>query len=167
MSSEHCVQVFLAVLSPTAAIIGVLIGGLITSRVQTRTHALSIADKRLTERRDACIEFLAAVRTFRRYVMYSELQFEVVGPTADAKGSVSAEGRAEHDARIDEALSRVMVVAGSDVIVTAAMNLARDTNDFVTLRARHGRGKIPNTEVERLRSAEQNFATTVIQYLKL
>ncbi len=99
-------QTFLTTLSPVAAIDGVVIGGLITLRVQTRPHTLSIADKRLTERRDACIEFLAAIRTFRRYVMYSELQFQVVAPTPDALGSVAAEGRAEHDARIDGALSR-------------------------------------------------------------
>ncbi|TCJ96411.1 hypothetical protein [Nocardia alba] len=160
-------HVLLAVLGPTAAIVGVLVGGLITSRAHTRAHALSIADKRLTERRDACIDFLAAVRTFRRYVMYSEPQVRGVGPTADEKGSVGVEGRAEHDARIDAALSRVMVVAGSEVIVTAAMKLARDTSDFVTARADQGREKIPDAEVERLRSAEQNFATTVIKYLEL
>ncbi|WP_280247610.1 hypothetical protein [Nocardia abscessus] len=160
-------QILMAVLSPVSAIVGVMIGGFITSRIQAQTHARAVADKRLTDRRDACAEFLGAVRTFRRYIMYSDLQFQIVSATAEAKGAVLAEGRAEHDARVDATLSRVMIVAGSDTIVQAAFELAKDLNDFIRLRAEHGRGRIPNSDVARLRAAEQDFAKKVVSELGL
>ncbi|MFE5285114.1 hypothetical protein ACFRAQ_09110 [Nocardia sp. NPDC056611] len=85
----------------------------------------------------------------------------MISETDEAKGTVIAEGRAEYDARLDDAISRVMIVADSDRIVQAALKLAKDLNDLILIRAQRGPGRIPNEDVHRLRAAEQDFANVV------
>jgi len=112
----------------------------------------------ISERRDALVSFLTAVRQFRRFLMYSDLTFEIVPATPESKGTVLVEGRNAFDAAVDEAYTRLMIVAGSEEIIEEAGQLTTRLNDFIRIRAERGKGNVPNLVIREFREAERRFA---------
>ena len=159
------VEVLPTILGPVSAIVGVLVGGLISFRTQAHSRQLQSKETLFKERQDACVALLAAGRTFRRYVMYTDVAFEIIPETETSKGAIISGQRAEHDAWIDEALARVMIVVRSDEIVQSARKLTAAVNDLVRERATLGKGAIPNTTVRRLQEMEKKIAETVMREL--
>jgi hypothetical protein len=146
------------VLGSASALLGVLLGGILTARAQRRNQDVQNAFALRAERRDALAAFLASVRIYRRYLMYSDLRFEVIPPSEQSKGTVLAEGRDKLDAALDEAFCRLLVVVASAQVIDEANRLTTRLNDFVAIRAQYGRGNIPTEIIRDFRAAEQRFA---------
>jgi len=162
MREVTAVQVLGTVIGAAAASLGAIIGGYITFRaqiqIQKRGHEVEI----LRDKQQACIEFLTATRAFRRFVMYTTGEFQVVEATESSKGVVILEGRGEYDQRLDEALSRLMIVVHSEPVIKAAIGRASDLNEFIRERATLGRGRVPSSLVHEMRRKERNFASLAI-----
>lgn len=142
-------------ISPIAALIGVLIGGIITTRTQTRIHRQTVALQTLSEKQDALVEFLAAIRDFRRYAMYAPVDFDEVRRTETSKGAVTFEGRAEYDSRMDAAAARLMIVVHSSALNALASEMRSALNSYLRTRAQLGRGNVPNEVIKQLQLNEQ------------
>ena len=142
-------------------LVGVVLGGLMTSLTQRRTHDVTIRLELLRSRESACVDLLSAVRRYRRFLMYSDPAIEEIAATSDSKGTVIVAGRIEYDALVDEAYARILIVARSDKIVAAAKELTTHLNEFVRIRARYGKGMIPNEVIRNSREAEESFASLV------
>ncbi len=147
------------------AIAGVLIGGTLSIWGQNQARRSQAREADLKARQDTCVALLAAVRKFRRFVMYADVTFEIIPAEGDSKGTVIAAERREFDAEIDEAFARLLIVARSPQIVESAKLLTSGVNDFIRARATYGRGKVPNDTVRHLRSLEYTFAETVMHEL--
>lgn len=156
-----------AILSPIFALAGVVLGGLITSRIQRKNQETAQRLAVAQERQNACIDFLAAIRQYRRFLMYSDTKIEDVEPTSESKGTIIVEGAAEYVVRVDGALARIQILARSGKIASAAEELSSLLTKFRRLRARHGKGMIPNEEVKKLQDAERDFAALVREELGL
>lgn len=90
--------------------------------------------------------------------MYTDREFKVIPPSEQSKGTVILEGRSEHDSTLDEAYTRLLIVARSDALIDDASRLTTKLNDFIRLRAEYGAGNIPNEIIREFRLAERNFA---------
>lgn len=66
----------LAIVGPSFAIIGVIVGGAITARGQRRTQMIGYIVGIERDRRDACAQYLATFRKYRRFLMYSDPEIE-------------------------------------------------------------------------------------------
>ena len=93
--------------------------------------------------------------------MYSDPAIEEIPPSNTSEGTVIISGASEHISKYDEALSRLLIVARSNTIIeeAAAMNVL--INNFAKLRARHGKGMVPNEYIKELIDAERSFASLV------
>ncbi|MGY1855390.1 hypothetical protein [Modestobacter sp. SYSU DS0290] len=109
------------------------------------------------------MQLLAAVRKFRRFAMYADVDFVVVDPTEQSGGTVATTERRQYDASIDEALSKLMIVARSEPIVDAARELVAELNKFMRERATYGLGNVPTETVRRLQTMELDFAAIVMR----
>lgn len=155
-------QTWTTALGAVAAIVGAVIGGSITAWAQRRIQSRSFDVEVTRDKQAACIEFLTAVRTFRRFAMYTTGTFEVVDANETSKGAVVVEGRTEYDQRLDEALSRLMIVVHSEPLIKAAIGRASDLNEFLRERATLGRGRVSSSRIHELRNKERNFASLAI-----
>jgi hypothetical protein len=154
-------QISLTIIGPVFAILGVLVGGAITSRTQRRNQEIVYLTAVERERQDACVQFLTAVRQYRRFLMYSAPTIEEVPPSEASKGTVIVSGGTEYYANLDEAFSRLLIIVRSDVIIAEANVMNTLLNNFVRLCARHGKGMVPNEHVREFRAAERSFASLV------
>lgn len=151
-----------AYISPAAALLGVLLGGLLTTRTQATIHRQTIAAQTLKQKQDAAVEFLAAIRAFRRFAMYSPADFDEVAKTETSKGVVTFEGRAEYDVRMDTAAARLMIVIHSDKMNALASEMRSTLNSFLRSRAQLGKGNVPNEVIRNLQHNEQRFAQLAV-----
>lgn len=144
-----------------SGLIGVCLGGLITLKTQRQSHILSLESEERRSRETACVALLAAVRKYRRFLMYSEPTIKEIEASPTSKGTVLVDGRGAYDAEVDEAYCRVLIVARSAAIVDSARLLTSELNDFIRIRAREGVGRVPNEVVRTLREHEESFAELV------
>ncbi|MEU4711160.1 hypothetical protein AB0G00_32525 [Nocardia salmonicida] len=164
--NSQWVPILSALASPIAALVGILMGGNIANRNQAVAYRLESTQNYFNARQEACIDLLSAVRRFRRFAMYTDTPLDAFPASESARIVVTFRDRAEHDARIDEALARVLIVARNTEIVRAAWDLIRQVNEFVKLRAEHGKGNIPTAMVRRMRNAENEFGAVVARELR-
>ncbi len=155
-------QTLATIFGALAAIVGAIVGGATTvwaqARIQRRTFEIEVT----RDKQAACIEFLTAIRSFRRFVMYTTQAFEVVAPDDKSKGAVVIEGRSAYDQRLDEALSRLMIVVPSEPVIRAAFGRSHDLNEFLRERATAGRGRVPNERIHELLRREREFASLAV-----
>ncbi len=100
-------QYLLAIAAPIAALVGVVIGQRMSARTQKQNREEQRSLALREERRDAVVSFLASVRRYRRFAMYTEREFKIIPPSENSKGTVIVEGRAEYDSALDEAYTRL------------------------------------------------------------
>jgi hypothetical protein len=113
-----------------SALIGVLLGGALTTSTQRRIHKQGVALQTLHAKQEAAVEFLSTIRAFRRFAMYSTAPFDEVEPTESSKGVVSFEGRYDYDIRLDAAYARLMIVVHSDDLNRTAHEMRSALNKF-------------------------------------
>ena len=153
-------EFILTLVGSVSALVGVALGGILTARAQRRSQESQMSFALRGERRDALVQFLASIRQFRRFLMYSDVEFEIVEPTKFSKGTVLVEGRAKYDAALDEAYTRLLIVVGTSSLIEEASRLTVRINEFIRLRAEHGIGNVPNEIIRDFRAAELEFAET-------
>lgn len=158
---ESEMQMLVTIVGPFFAIVGVLVGGAITFRSQRRNQEIAYLTSMERERQDACVRFLTAVRQYRRFLMYSDPEIEEIPPSDASQGTVIVAGRTEYDASFDEAFSRLLIAARSEIIIEEAEAMGRLLGNFIKARARHGKGMVPNELVKEARIAERSFAALV------
>ena len=141
-----------------SALLGVLLGGAISSRAQRRSQESQMMFALRGERRDAFASYLASIRQYRRFLMYADLNFEVVPATEKSKGAVLVEGRVKYDAAVDEAYTRLLIVSSSSELIEEARELKSRLDRFVRTRVERGQGNIPDEVISDFKNAELRFA---------
>jgi hypothetical protein len=152
------VQLLEATLTALAAIIGVVVGGVISSRSQRSGIDASARIAARRDKQEACVQYLAAVRRYRRYVMYTDVSMAIVDATTESKGTVIFAGGSDLQAALSDAYARLLILVDSERVHEAARTMASLNNRFVRLRAQVGKGMVPNEILNACRSAETTFA---------
>ncbi|WP_436392141.1 hypothetical protein [Amycolatopsis sp. MEPSY49] len=155
-----------AVLSPLSAVIGVIIGGYITFRSQSRQKNVEFEIAVYHRKQDACIALLQAVRRYRRYAMYNDVPVREVPGNETTKGSWAIEGSEPYIQAYDEAISQLAIVMTSQEVVEAARDAHWKLLKLLRSRARDGFGQIPTEIVHACRAAETEFAEISRQALQ-
>lgn len=143
------------------ALLGVLLGGSLSLWGQRLTVATTSRRDSLTDQTNACIALLTAIRLFRLFLMYGDLSLEVVAGDERSRGMVAVDGRAEHDARVHEAYSRVLIVVEADKVRLASREMLDTLDAFIRVRSQYERGRIPDEVVAEAREAELRYAAIV------
>jgi hypothetical protein len=155
-----------------AGLAGAMIGGLIALLsvwlTQRRTDVRERAkwererlDRDLDVKLQACVAYLAACRRYRRFLMYSDVKGEYVGPTDESKGTTTVVGAEEIEAAVNDAAARLMIVVGDSKITDAADALSREVGEVRVARIVKGKGMIPTVLVTACRMREREFAAVV------
>lgn len=66
---------------------------------------------------------------------------------------------------MDAAASRLMIIVHSDPINELASEMRQALNKFLRVRAREGKGNVPNDVIKQLQLNEQRFAQLVVKEL--
>jgi hypothetical protein len=154
-------QLASALIAATGAILGVIVGGVISLRTQRTSLEMTTRAASHREKLSVCVAYLASIRNYRRYVMYTDVQTKEIEATEGSKGTILIEGSASYEAAANEALVRVLILADSDVISDAALALSRHLGLLLRHRVREGVGQIPDQIVLECRSQEEEFARLV------
>jgi len=147
------------------ALVGALIGGGATYLAQTQGLRHINRREEFKEQRDAAAQFLAAIRDFRRYVMVSYMQLQVISRTSTSRGAVIVPGRQSYDQRLNNAVARLPVATDDPGLLSATEELRVGLNEFVEKRAQYGLGQIPDDIVKELVDSEKAFAALVRDHL--
>jgi hypothetical protein len=156
-------QLVTAIVTALSTVTGVAVGGMIALRKQRASHHAALRAATLRDRQEACVDFLAVTRRYRRLIIHAKLGGEPVDPS---ERSLAVEGPAKSRASMDEAFARLMIVADSDKITNAAQQLATRVAELVRSRVREGMGNIPDDVISACRVEELNFTLLVRDELR-
>jgi hypothetical protein len=146
-----------SVLAALAALGGVGLGAWLSSRQQQAM--LRAADDRATRqaRERAYINFLAAYRQFRRFLLANPGNVTLLpGPEGQQVAKIA--DSAEYWRAVDEAFANIELLAGPGAIRQEAKSVGKALWKLAESCAQHPPGQIPNEDVDRCREAERRFA---------
>jgi hypothetical protein len=155
---DDIVTILSTVLSPISAVVGVVIGGYITFRSQTRQKNVEFEVAVFQRKQEACIAILTSIRRYRRYVMYNDVPVREVAGNEVTKGSWAIEGSEPYVQAYDEAISQLSIVMASQEVIKSAREAHSKLLRLLRSRAREGFGQIPTEIVHACRDAEKQFA---------
>lgn len=142
------------IISTVGVLAGVVLGGLLSARAQSRVWRLGEAERLRHERRRIYAEFLSAARIWRAAIM---------SPSAVIV-EVSTFSRQRHadggDAAIDVLRLRfeVGLIALSPEMTRLATLVFRAARSLAEARARYAAGAVPDEILDQCRQAEREFA---------
>jgi hypothetical protein len=145
-------------LSPLVALLGVLLGGFLSARSQTRTWKLEETRRWRESRLAAHSDFVAAVREFRTYVLRPDVRIGAVALADGVRIAPSLEGEGTTKYQMVEAmLARVKMIVRDQATLDAALLHLRVARRFAAARAVYGLDKIPPDIDVRLFTTEIGF----------
>lgn len=137
---------------------GVTLGSLLTGRSQRALLRENRHQESVRSREQAYVEFLAAYRSFRSFLMTEPVKVQVVHRPDGGEIPV-IEGSAKLWESVANARARVHVLSGVDSPVYMAAERVKVALDLVAkARERYGPGEIPTDTLDVLRQAELDFA---------
>ena len=141
--------------SGLAALVGVALGGWLTSRSQRRLLELEHRREQRRSREEAYVALLAAYRRFRVFVLTQAEGVDVVG---GPPGVPLVRDAGEYSDAVQDATARVQLLSGSADVLSASRALSRAFRDVARARATHPRGAVPDLLIDAARQAELHFA---------
>jgi hypothetical protein len=148
-------------LSPLVALLGVLLGGLLSSRSQTRAWNQEDTRRWRESRMATFGDFVAAVREFRTYALRPDARIRLIALPDGKRLAPGFEGDGTtRYQEIEATLARVKMVAQDQATIDAALLHLRLARRFAVARAVYGLGKIPEDLDTRLFTTELGFLNT-------
>ncbi|BCB73696.1 hypothetical protein GCM10022251_79940 [Phytohabitans flavus] len=145
-------------LSPLVALIGVMLGGVLSSRVQARAWKQEEMRRWRESRMATYGDFVTAVRSFRTYVLRPDSLIEVIALNDGVRMTPGFEGEGTFQYQAVEAtLARIKMVAQDQATVDTAVRHLRIARRFAVARAVYGLDQIPRDLNDLLFRTELGF----------
>jgi hypothetical protein len=146
-------QVFLAFLSVTGALVGVMLGSLLNARVQRSSWEHQDNTMSLRERRATYAAFVAACREWRATVLGPDVQ---ILPASSVSRRPHADG-GQSRVQVVRFRAEIGLIAHTTETVQAAAALMLAVGQLSEARADHEAGQVPEPFVQACRDAEREF----------
>jgi hypothetical protein len=144
-------------LSPVAALLGVMFGGLLTSRTQLQHWRREKDHKEREAIRTACIAYVAAARRYAGHIKDINVTVTVVpGKTSDDDRIHTLQDPALL-MDLETASAGVLLAVRTSATVGRARDVRRVLADLAVARADHPGASLPDELLARLRTTEVEF----------
>ena len=147
-----------ALIGALGALAGTYLGAWATGRSQRYSLDMTFVRERLRQREAAYVDFLAAIRQFRRFLLTSgnqvRLLFWVPG---SAPGIPSIEGDDKHWEALETAVARLRISIDDRTVQDAADKSVYHLYELARAMAKQGPDTIPEEALAAARDADREF----------
>lgn len=149
---------FNGVVGVLGVLAGTFLGAWMTGRAQRKSLNASFHREWIRQRETAYVDFLTAMRQFRRFLLTSGEEVRLLHwIPGTAPGIPSIEGDDKHWEALEMAHARLRILIDSQAVQDAADNSVRSLYALARAMAKQGSDIIPEDELEALRIADRKF----------
>ncbi len=145
------------IVATAGTLVGVGLGSWLSGRSQREAARESQREADVERREAAYVEFMAAYRVFRRFVIAGTTSV-TLSLQDGVKPYPVIEGSEAYWERVEAARARLDLLAGDTPLSKAGRDLADAFYDVARARAEHPAGAVPRPIVRAVRAAEREFA---------
>jgi hypothetical protein len=147
----------LLLLGPIAALLGVLLGGLLTSRNQRQIWQREQQQAEREAVRNACSEYVSATRRFASYIKDINTTVTTVPGLAADEDPIHVVDDPSFHFDLERASAAVLLAVRTSETVERARDLRRALADLAVARAAHPQAALPSERLTVLRATEAAF----------
>jgi hypothetical protein len=156
-----------ALLGVVGALVGVLLGGWLSTRGQVRLLKETQHEADRQFRAQAYIDYLTAQRRLRRFLLEEAAEVKLLTHVGRAQGTTPViENAAAHWEAVERARSSMEIWPGADKIRPSSDAVLLALYDVARARASCPPGRVPMPIVDAARAAEHEFADAARQDLE-
>jgi hypothetical protein len=144
------------VLSPIVALLGVLLGGVLSSRTQRETWSRDQERREREAIRSACAGYVAAARRFMSYVRDRNTKITVVSDPERGGDKTHVLKDLSYHLEVENASAELLLVVRTVETVQHARKLRRSLSKLALARAERPGSALPD-ELAEVRAAEMGF----------
>jgi hypothetical protein len=155
-----------ALIGVLGALAGTYLGAWVTGRSQRNSLDMAFVRERLRQREAAYVDFLAAIRQFRRFLLTSGNQIQLLfWLPGSAPGIPRIEGDDKYWEALETAVARLRISIDDRTVQDAADNSVHYLYELARAMAKQGPDTIPEEALAAARKADREFEDSARAHL--